>query len=206
MAAAVTAMVTGSMALAGDTKPAAAPGGDQTLVGPKTSTVPGAQPGAGEMGGKRHGPGVGEVRELLADLNLTDDQKAKIKSITEAFREKVEAYKTAHKDQIDKFRTDLEAAKTAGDKEKIRQLVQQREALMADAPRPKDLIAEIKTVLTPEQQTTLDAKVEARKAEIADKHPVAAKAMEGGRKHKGGDKPGDPTNKAPAPAGDKLNI
>ena len=204
MAAAVTAMVTGSIALAGDTKPPAAPGGDQTLVGPKTSTVPGAQPGdATGKRGERRGPG--DVRELLADLNLTEEQKAKIKPMAEEFRQKVESYKAAHKDELEKLRTEVEAAKTAGDKEKMKQLAQQRETLMADAPKPKELIAQIEAVLTPEQKATLDAKIEARKAEFKDKHPNAAKAIENGpRKHKGekGDKAGD----GKAPTAEKLNM
>lgn len=204
MAAAVTVLIGGSIALAGEGKPK--PGGDQTLVGPKTSTVPGAQPGdASGKRGDRRGPGGGDVRELLADLNLTEDQKAKIKPMAEAFREKVETYKATHKDELSKLRADFEAAKTAGDKEKLKQLAGQREALMADAPKPKELIAQIETVLTPEQKATLDAKIEARKAEFKEKRPNAAKALEGGpRKHKGekGDKGGD----GKAPTAEKLNM
>ena len=182
-------LVSGSMALAegGASGGTQSGSSDQVLAGPKTHQKGAKKDGAGDMGGGKFGEGRGEfLKETLADLNLTADQKTKIDAMMADFHQKMEAFRTANESKIQALRDQAKQARQSGDKDKAKDLMGQIEALWADAPKPKDLITNIKTVLTPDQAATLDAKIEAKKKQFAENHPEAAKKI-GNHKNKGGD-------------------
>lgn len=98
----------------------------------------GDKPAKGEKRGK-HGD---MMENLLGKLNLTDDQKAKVKEIREKYRPEFQEFEKAHKAEI-------EAAKEAKDFAKMKEIMQpiagKREAMMK----------EIRGVLTDEQKAEM---------------------------------------------------
>lgn len=99
-------------------------------------------------GGRHHKEGGPKGDHLLPPrleekLNLTEDQKTKIKAIEESFDKTRKEYYEAHK-------TDIEAAKTSGDESKKKEvkggLIKQR----------KDAVDQIRSLLSDEQKKTWD--------------------------------------------------
>jgi Spy/CpxP family protein refolding chaperone len=112
--------------------------------------------GARPEGQFRRGPGGGrEGRGFGRDLNLTDAQKAQMKAI----RQKYQPQNQALNDRAKPF---MEAARTARQKgdtvaartnmEKARQVMQSGQSFRAQEQ------AEIRAILTPEQQAKFDAR------------------------------------------------
>jgi Spy/CpxP family protein refolding chaperone len=131
------------------------------------------QRGGGEMRG-------GEMRggEFGRDLNLTDAQKTQIKAIRAKYKPQNEALRTQAKPYMEAAR----AARQKGDTvafrtnmEKARQVMQGGQSIRTQET------AEIRSVLTAEQQVKFDAK----QKEFAERR---AKGGKGG--HKGWDKKG----------------
>ncbi len=90
-------------------------------------------------------------------LNLTDDQKAKIKTIEESFLQTRREYLAAHKAEIDTAREAVKDARTSGDETKkaeARQKMQQ--ALSGLQPQRKAAMDQILSLLTDEQKKTLE--------------------------------------------------
>lgn len=181
-------LVSGSIALAQSDK------SDQVLAGPRShqKAAKGEKAG-GEMSGEKMGPRGGKegegrgdfLKETLEELNLTQDQKTKIQSMMQDFHQKMQAFRSAHEGKAQELREQMKAARDAGDKDKARQVAQQMEELKKDAPKPKELIDNIKTVLTPDQAATLESKVDARRKQFAENHPEAAKRLEGKKGERG---------------------
>ncbi len=145
----------------------------QSTTAPQTRPDSGSYRGpraGGEFGGRK-GPG----RDFMAELNLTDAQKAQIKTIREKYKPQNEAARTQAKPFIDAARAARQKGDTAAfrsNMEKARQVGQSARAQET---------AEIRNVLTPEQRTKFDA----RQKERADRW------AKGGRKgeHKKGAPP-----------------
>ena len=127
----------------------------------------------GEFRGTR-GPG----RDFFADLNLTDAQKAQVKTIREKYKAQNEAARTQAKPFMDAAR----AARQKGDTVAFRSNVEK--ARQVGQPVRTQEMAEIRNVLTPDQRTKFDA----RQKEMAE------------RRAKGGHKGWDKKGKAPAKA------
>ena len=101
--------------------------------------------------GKRH-HGVGQGR-MAAALNLTDAQKEQAKSI----HEKYKASNTEVRTQMRDLHTRAEAAKQANNTAELDRIKQEREAVFAKAKESWSAErAEIRSILTPEQQTKFD--------------------------------------------------
>jgi Spy/CpxP family protein refolding chaperone len=96
---------------------------------------------------------------------ITDDERAKIKPILEAARQKFEAWRSAHKGEFQQLRTDLKAAHDAGDTDKVAQLTGQMRDLFKDAPKPKEVVDQILPLLTADQQTSFKAALESYRKE-----------------------------------------
>ena len=90
---------------------------------------------------RKEGPPRGQFMvippQMIEKLNLTEDQKAKLKSIEEAFNKAQQEYFTTHKDEIDAARQAMTKAMSG--------LQEQRQAAME----------QLKALLTPEQMEML---------------------------------------------------
>jgi Spy/CpxP family protein refolding chaperone len=134
------------------------------------STATPRRPDAGEF---RRGPGG--RGGFGRDLNLTDAQKAQIKAIRQKYQPQNEALRT----QAKPFMEAAKAARQKGDTVAFRSNVEKAHQLMQNASFRTQEQAEIRAILTPEQQAKFDARAKDR--------------AQGGHKgwgHKGkGDKP-----------------
>ena len=131
----------------------------------------------GQRGGEfrgRRGPG----RDFFADLNLTDAQKAQVKTIREKYKAQNEAART----QAKPFMEAARAARQKGDTVAFRTNMEKARQV-GQSVRTQEM-AEIRNVLTPDQRTKFDA----RQKEMAD------------RRAKGGHRGWDKKGKAPAKA------
>lgn len=143
---------------------------DQVLKGPKADAD---QKGPGGRGFDGKGPGRGPgaaIVDALRDLNLSEEQKNKVREILSSHHEKVKAHREAHSEELAKLRQEFQAAREAKDHEKVKQLAEQRRKIMEGVPKPADLINEVKAVLTPDQAKTFDALLEDAREQMAERH------------------------------------
>jgi len=104
-------------------------------------------------GGKRHADRAsGPVDGALAKMNLTDEQKSKIQAIKEKFHAEMKKWDEDHKAEMD-------AARAAKDRAKMKPLMEQRTTKM------EGMTAEIKNVLNEDQKVQLQQAMDAAKAE-----------------------------------------
>jgi Spy/CpxP family protein refolding chaperone len=135
------------------------------------STATPRRPDAGSF--RRGGPGGREG--FGRDLNLTDAQKAQIKAIRQKYQPQSEALRAQAKPYMEAAK----AARQNGDTVALRSNMEKAHQLMQNASFRAQEQAEIRAILTPEQQAKFDAHAKDR--------------AQGGRRgwgHKGkGDKP-----------------
>lgn len=106
------------------------------------------------FGRGRFGRGFGG--QFAKDLNLTDAQKAQIKTIHEKYRPQLEAIRTQFKSQLDNARALRQKGDTAGARaafQKTRADIQQRVK-----PIRQQELADVRNVLTAEQRAKFDAR------------------------------------------------
>ena len=140
----------------------------------QSTATPRTRPDAGSyQRGDRRGPGGREG--FGRDLNLTDAQKAQIKAIRQKYQPQSEALRAQAKPYTDAAR----AARQKGDTVAFRSNMEKAHQVMQNASFRTQEQAEIRAILTPEQQAKFDARAKDR--------------AQGGQKgwgHKGkGDKP-----------------
>jgi Spy/CpxP family protein refolding chaperone len=129
----------------------------QSSTAPKTRADSGSYRRGPRAGGEFHarrGPG----RDFLADLNLTDAQKTQIKAIRQKYQPQNQALRNQAKPFIDAARTARQKGDTVAfrtNMEKARQVMQGGQSIRTQE------MAEIRNVLTPEQQTKFDAQQKA---------------------------------------------
>jgi Spy/CpxP family protein refolding chaperone len=112
----------------------------------QSTATPRTRPDAGSY--NRRGQGFGR------DLNLTDAQKAQIKAIRQKYQPQNNALRTQAKPFMDAARAARQKGDTAAARsnmEKARQVMQGGQSIRAQEQ------AEIRAILTPEQQTKFDA-------------------------------------------------
>ena len=114
-----------------------------------TTTPPTRAPRSGQMQARRGGGG-----EFGRDLNLTDAQKAQIKAIREKYKPQNEALRAQAKPFIEAAR----AAKQKGDTAAFRSNIEKAHQLMQGASFRTQENAEIRAILTPDQQAKWDAR------------------------------------------------
>jgi len=114
-----------------------------------TTTPPTRAPRSGQMQARRGGGG-----EFGRDLNLTDAQKAQIKAI----RQKYQPQNDALRAQAKPFMEAAHAAKQKGDTAAFRSNVEKAHQLMQGASFRTQENAEIRAILTPDQQAKWDAR------------------------------------------------
>jgi Spy/CpxP family protein refolding chaperone len=109
---------------------------------------------AQQAGGGRQGPGHHGDR-MLAGLNLTDAQKAQIKSIHAKYKAQLSGSQSAVKPDLAAAR----AARQRGDTAAARAAFEKaRVAMQANRPVREREMAEVRNILTTEQRQTLDAR------------------------------------------------
>jgi protein CpxP len=117
----------------------------------QSTTPPSRGHGSSEMQGRR-GPGRGEFGR---DLNLTEAQKAQIKTIRAKYQPQNEALRTQAKPFMDAARAARQKGDTAAARsnmEKARQVMQGGQSIRTQEN------AEIRAILTPDQQAKFDAR------------------------------------------------
>ena len=97
----------------------------------------------------------GQIVQMARELNLTNDQQAKMNEKMAAMKAALDAWGKDNRDKLDKLQNDLRAAEQANNKEAVQQLRGQLTALQNErnslqAKYRKDIM----DVLTPEQQAT----------------------------------------------------
>ena len=115
--------------------------------------------GAGENGDRRRG-GLGGF--LLKDINLTDAQKAKLKTI----REQQEPEMKKNREQFSAVMKEAREARQRGDTTAARAKMDQVRTQMAQEREHN--IATLRTILTAEQQKQLDVNIAAMKERGAE--------------------------------------
>ena len=114
----------------------------------------------------RRGSGEGYGGALAKDLNLTEAQKAQVKTIHEKYRPQLEAVRSQFKPEVDKARALRAKGDTAGARAAFRKSSEEvRERMLALRQQEQ---AEIREILTPEQRTKVDAAQEQRKKRMED--------------------------------------
>lgn len=131
----------------------------------------GRGPGQGQGQGEGRGQGMGgPLRGIIEALNLTEDQKPKVQEVLKKHQEQMEAFREKHGDEMEQFRKDLREAMENKDYAKMHTLVDQFKAIDQDRPTLKALADDLRSILTAEQQATLDKKIEEMKANGPGKH------------------------------------
>jgi hypothetical protein len=98
------------------------------------------------------------LREAVGTLTLTDKEKADIKTMLQDAKGKLEEWRTANKDALDKIQADLKAARQAKDKGKVQEVLGQLKTLLETAPKP-EFLKQLKGILAPEQFEKLIARL-----------------------------------------------
>jgi Spy/CpxP family protein refolding chaperone len=115
-----------------------------------------ATPRRPEAGSYRRGPGGRDG--FGRDLNLTDAQKTRIKAIRQKYQPQNEALRTQAKPYMEAAK----AARQKGDTAAFRSNMEKAHQLMKNASYRTQEQAEIRAVLTPEQQAKFDARAKER--------------------------------------------
>jgi Spy/CpxP family protein refolding chaperone len=115
-----------------------------------------ATPRRPEAGSYRRGPGGRDG--FGRDLNLTDAQKTQIKAIRQKYQPQNEVLRTQAKPYMEAAK----AARQKGDTAAFRSNMEKAHQLMKNASYRTQEQAEIRAVLTPEQQAKFDARAKER--------------------------------------------
>jgi Spy/CpxP family protein refolding chaperone len=115
-----------------------------------------ATPRSPDAGSFHRGPGGREG--FGRDLNLTDAQKAQIKAIRQKYQPQNEALRAQAKPYMDAAR----AARQKGDTAAFRTNLEKAHQIMQNASYRTQERAEIRAILTPEQQAKFDARAKNR--------------------------------------------
>jgi protein CpxP len=113
--------------------------------------------GGHERGGDWGGRGEGMHGGMLRGINLTDDQKAKVKQISESFRESTKALRQELQTKREALRQTSEGGTfdEALTTQKLTEMAGPQAKLMGEEFKMRQ---EIVSVLTPEQKTQLEQK------------------------------------------------
>src|SRR6267378_6100144 len=123
----------------------------------QSTATPRTRPDAGSyQRGDRRGPGGREG--FGRDLNLTDAQKAQIKAIHQKYQPQNEALRA----QAKPFMEAARAARQKGDSAAFRSNIEKARQLTQGASFRTQERAEIRAVLTPDQQAKFDAREKTR--------------------------------------------
>ena len=110
---------------------------------------------------ERAHPMMGEMLlrpKVLQDLALTPDQKTKYDELQAAFAKEADAWRLAHKGEMESLHKQMKEAQDAKDTAKVEALQkQQRELFQPQIQVRKQSMDKVRAILTPDQIKTLDA-------------------------------------------------
>ncbi|MDA0802554.1 MAG: hypothetical protein O2819_02200 [Planctomycetota bacterium] len=155
------------------------PGGDRAKRGARDKGGQGG-PGGDMMG--RMGGAMQELemaRTAMADVQpaLSDEQKAEVEAIREAFKTQVDAWRAENEDKMRELTKKMrEARQAGGDIDPA--LMEQAQALRDGAPNAKATFDKVRNTMSPEQQKSFDDNL--------------AKKREEAKRKRGGDRPQRP--------------
>lgn len=140
------------------------------------------------------------IQKLLVSLNLTEDQKAKVKDIMVEAHTARQEWQKANGEQLKAIQKEMTDAKEAKDKDKMKEAFGKMKDLRATMPKPMENIAKIRDVLTADQQATFDAKIKELKEQRMNadgkQNRKAGKDGKDGKAGKKGDRKGDDSKKS----------
>jgi Spy/CpxP family protein refolding chaperone len=130
------------------------------LAGPRAHP-PATQPGEPGFDGRpRRGQ---DMMQLLGALNLSDDQKTQVRDIQADFRQRMEAFRKDHGEEMKQLREEAQAARKAKDMAKGKEVGDKIRKLLEDNHlNLKDHLAKIRGVLNDEQKKIFDEKLKER--------------------------------------------
>ncbi len=113
---------------------------------------------------------------LEEKLNLTEDQKPKIKAIEESYTKTAQEYRTAHKAEFDAARAAREEATKSNDPAKRKEAGEKfRQAMAGLQPQRQAAVDQIKSLLTDEQKKTWEETVQELRGKHGGAKPPPAK-------------------------------
>jgi ribonuclease E len=156
------------------------------------------------------------MRRLLEGLELTEEQREKVRGIVQEGGEKARAFMEENREKFESLRNEMRTAREAGDREKMRELAQKMRELTESGPRGQT-IEEIKKVLTPEQLKKFEENLAAERERMQPPPPRGERGegaqrepRERGegmqREQRERRQPREGQNREDAPRGDRLEI
>ena len=138
----------------------------------------GEKPNRSEKEGDRAGGDRGQMlARLLEGLNLTDEQKEKVKAVQAKNAEARTKWEAENKDKLDPIRAKMQAAREKQDREGMRAAFEELRKVSETAPRP-DLMAQMKDILTAEQLEKLQKRMDELKERFKGGRPGKEKPPE----------------------------
>lgn len=126
------------------------------LRGPRMKGEGGPGSFRGDRQQMRHRALMGVLREL----DLTDEQREKIRALAADGRQAMEAWRQEHETELTELREQIADAREARDREKLKGLHEKMKVLHASLPEKARLLERIKEVLTDEQRQKLEQRLE----------------------------------------------
>ena len=123
------------------------------------------------------------LKTTIDSLTPTAEQKATVKTFTEESHAARTKWRADHDGELKRLADEFESAQRSKDKEKLRVVKDKSNTLWATAPKFTELLARIRTILTPDQQKAFDAAIQAKRDELKED---AAKFFEDHPGAKGG--------------------
>jgi len=115
------------------------------------------RPGADRMRMRQPQFNVARFRQLVAQLDLTDEQKEKITKLEKGFEKKAAEQREKTTEKAQELREKLRKAREDGDRELMTKLRQEsRELRVAQGEVSKEFVESVKKVLTDEQKKKLE--------------------------------------------------
>lgn len=134
------------------------------------------------------------AQEVLATLNLSEDQKNEIRTVLVEARTKTKEWREANADKQKALMEEIKTAREAKDKDKAENAMKQLRELREGAPKPAEVIDNIKALLTAEQREAFDVKIK----ELREERQNQNKGMMMGQQEKKHEKPAHKDGKGKA--------
>ena len=116
-----------------------------------------ARPAGDRMRGQQPGLDVARFRQLVAQLDLTGEQKEKIAALAKEFEKKAAEQSKETAEKAEELREKLNKAREDGDSELLAELRQKsRQLRVAQGEMDKEFVESVKKVLTEEQKKKLE--------------------------------------------------
>lgn len=126
------------------------------LAGPKAEKE---NDGQGKKFNGERQRGADPLHKLLGELKLTEAQKESVKEIMVSARAARGEWQKTNGEAMKTLGKEMHTAREAKDETKAKEIMGKMQQLRESMPKPQENLAKIRELLTPEQQTIMDAKV-----------------------------------------------